>query len=427
MKKVFVKEVKKFTQKKEQFKKNWFESKKNKLKLAVLIFVTFIATVTISIWASLDVPLVSPIDSLTTFSFLAQSGLPKNNKKIVYGFLPYWNLNKFTQQKELTHLGYFSLTIDGNGEVIDYYDDGEVDMGLRRLNSDEFLEIGTTLLDQNKKVEVVITSFNHGDIVAFLGSQRAQDNFFTALDSVLLAYPFSGVNIDFETSKETTQKNRDDFNIFMQRLRKHLDSKYDNMQITIDMYAGAAANQQLWDVAGIEPYVDYIIVMAYDFHRTNSQRAGPVAPLFGDASEWESSINKYLQAFVETVPSEKIILGLPFYGYEWQTTSRDAASHTFPDTGATASYARVLELLAQQEELQVQEHWNETALSPYISYIEDGEIYVVYYENSRSISYKLDYVNQLDLGGIAIWALGYEGGSRELWDVIERKVNIVQQ
>jgi spore germination protein YaaH len=48
--------------------------------------------------------------------------------------------------------------------------------------------------------------------------------------------------------------------------------------------------------------------------------------------------------------------------------------------------------------------------------------YVVYFENSRSLSYKLDYVNQLNLGGIAIWALGYEGDSRELWDVVNRKL-----
>ena len=154
--------------------------------------------------------------------------------------------------------------------------------------------------------------------------------------------------------------------------------------------------------------------------------AGPVAPLFGGKEFWDGDINEYLQAFLKVVPSEKILLGIPFYGYEWQTTSRDSQSHTFPDTGSTASYTRVAEILERKDELGVQEHWNEDALSPYISYIEDREIYVIYYENSRSISYKLDYVNQLDLGGIAIWALGYEGDSLELWDVIERKVNISQ-
>jgi len=47
------------------------------------------------------------------------------------------------------------------------------------------------------------------------------------------------------------------------------------------MYASASKNDQIWDVPRIGQAVDYIVVMAYDFHRTSSSQAGPVAPLFG--------------------------------------------------------------------------------------------------------------------------------------------------
>lgn len=428
-KKIFLKEVKNFAKQTTSLKKesNWLKSKKAQLKLAVLIFTTFIITISLSIWTNWEIPIVSPLTSFTTFSFLNEYHSSKNNQKIIYGFLPYWNIEKVVLQDELTHLGYFSLTLDANGEFIEKYPDGEIDMGLRRLNSETFLDLGNNLIDKNKHVEIVITQFNHGDIVAFLGSKKAQQKFYSSLDNVLLAYPINGVNIDIETSGETTEQLRNNMTSFMEDLREHLNSKYSHVQLSVDMYAGAAQNKQIWDVREIAKYVDYIIVMAYDFHRSSSHKAGPVAPLFGDATVWEESISAYFQSFLDQAPREKVVLGIPFYGYEWQTTSRDSKSHTFPDTGATASYSRVLELLERKEELKVQEHWNEVALSPYISYIEDGEIYVVYYEDSRSISYKLDYVNQLDLGGIAIWALGYEGDSRELWDVIERKVNIKSQ
>lgn len=401
----------------------WFKKNKLKFKLALIIFVTFFSTIAISLWLFWDIPLISPIDSLTTFMFLTKSQLPKNNQKIVYGFLPYWNINKFTIQDELTHLAYFSLTLDADGNFVTS-NDGELDMGLLRLNSDDFVLISNELTNNNKKIELVISQFNYDDIKNFLNSQSAQDNFIQSLDSAFLAFPFSGVNIDMETSGSTDEKMRQNLTDFMIKLRKHLDEKYNNVQLSIDMYAGAADNQQLWNVKDLVPYVDYIVVMAYDFHRSSSSVAGPVAPLFGGKDLWDGDINHYLQAFLEIVPSEKILLGIPFYGYEWQTTSRDSQSHTFPDSGSTASYQRVLELIDKKDELQVQEQWSEEALSPYISYIEDDEIFVVYYEDSRSISYKLDYVNQLDLGGVAIWALGYEGDSRELWDVIKRKVNI---
>lgn len=428
-KKIFIKEVKTLAPKSTSIKKeiNWYKNTKSKIKIAILIFFTFVVTISISIWANWEAPILSPITSLTTFSFLSEYNFVQHNKKIIYGFLPYWNTEKVALHDELTHLGYFSLTLGADGKFIESYDNGEPDMGLRRLNSETFLDLGNTLINKNKQVEIVISQFNHADIVSFLGSKNAQDNFFASLDSVLLAYPINGVNIDIETSGETNEKLRSNMTEFIKNLREYLNTKYSHVQLSIDMYASAAKNKQIWDVEKIAPHVDYIIVMAYDFHQTTSHNAGPIAPLFADATNWENSISDYFHSFLEQAPREKIILGIPFYGYEWQTTSRDSKSHTFPDTGSVASFSRVLELLEKKDELKVQEHWNEVALSPYISYIEDGEIYVVYYENSRSLSYKLDFVNQLDLGGVAIWALGYEGDSRELWDVLGRKLTSLPQ
>lgn len=401
---------------------DWFEKHKRKMKIIVVLCSLLIASTAATTWYFWETPMLSPITSSTRFRFLREPSTQNTAKKVIYGFLPYWNQSSVTLQKELTHLGYFSLTIKADGTFLESLPDGTREMGLHRLNSEQMLDVIDEAQQQGTAVEVVITQFNHGDITAFLSSKKAQESFFAALDSVLLAYPISGVNIDFETSGSTNQKMRDDLTSFMKDLRAHLDGRYSNITLSIDTYASAAQNPQLWDIPALAEHIDYIVVMAYDFHRSSSANAGPVAPLFGGKELWEGDINNYLQAFLATVPPEKILLGIPFYGYEWQTTSRDSRSHTFPNTGSTASYKRVQGLLENSRQtLQVEEHWNEEALSPYISYIEDGEIYVIYYENSRSISYKLDYVNQLNLGGIAIWALGYEGNSRELWDVIERK------
>lgn len=375
------------------------------------------------IWSKLQKkPLQIPVNSLQNFRFLREPTQNKNNKKIVYGYLPYWNIKTVTLQPELTHFGYFSLTIDAGGNFISS-SDAEIDMGLHRLNSEEFLALGNELIDQDKKVEIVISLFEHDTLASFLASEKAQEKFLQNLDNVFLAYPLSGVNIDFEVTGEIAPSTRNNLTKFMKTTREHLNKKYKNVNLSIAMYASAGKGDQLWDVEAMEPYIDYIVIMAYDFHNRRSQQAGPVAPLFGGKEFWEGDINHYLQEYVKNVPAEKLLLGIPFYGYEWQTTSRDSRSHTFPNTGATATFKRINELLNEKkEEFDVQEHWNEDALSPYISYEEDGLTYVIYYENSRSLSYKLDYVNQLDLGGIAIWALGYEGDSRELWEVIQNKI-----
>lgn len=394
-------------------------SPKKIFKLIVFIVLIIFSVTSFLIWKYADIPLVSPITSLSTFSFLAEPHVKKEDK-VIYGFLPYWNINKATIQKELTHLGYFSLRIQGNGELATTGDDDAI--SFNRLQSEEFLAMSEQVIEQGGAVELVLTQFNAEDITSFLQSKKAQENTLQSIDAVLLAYPFTGINIDIELASSASPQLRQQMSEFVKLLNAHLDSTYSNVQLSIDVYASAAQGSSLWDIETIAQEVDYIIIMAYDFHQRNSPQAGPVAPLFGGNERWDSDINNHLQEFIQKAPPSKLLLGIPFYGYEWQTTSRDSQSHTFPDTGSTASIQRVSELLNQKELLEVEEGWNEDALSPYLSYSEDGELYVIYFENSRSLSYKLDYVNQLGLGGIAIWALGYEGNSRDLWEVIERKI-----
>ncbi|MFH1959545.1 MAG: glycosyl hydrolase family 18 protein [Patescibacteria group bacterium] len=388
--------------------------------LIVVSLLGFFLSLAFSLWYFADIPLTSPLSSLTTFNFINQI-TSRGNDKIVYGFVPYWNLDEVIIQPELTHLAYFGLTIGASGHIVTK-ENGGLEPGYKHLQSDKFLQISSQMEQQNKNIEIVLSQFNNDAIVTLLNQEQSIQNLLTSLDSILLAYPVNGINLDIEYTGKITDDLQQKFVKLVTAINQHLDQKYDHVAFSIDMYASAASNPQIWDVAAIEPHVDHIVVMAYDFHQRSSPQAGPVAPLFGGREYWDSDINQHLADFVKLVPKEKILLGVPFYGYEWQTTSRDPQAHTFPKTGSTASFKRVKKIMSQAKELSVEEGWNDHALSPYLSYLEDNQIFVIYYENSRSLSYKLDYVNQLNLSGISIWALGYEDDSRELWDVIDRKL-----
>lgn len=389
--------------------------------IALLLFGLLVAVVGIATWWFWDEPLISPLTNSSAFRFFRDVQYHKQRPPVVYGFLPYWNLKKVSLQPELTHVGYFGLGILADGNV--QLRDGAAETpGYTGLQSEELLDIAQQLTKNGDSLELVFTQFNGDDIAVFLNSPKAQERFFSVLDTIILAYPISGVNIDIEpTGVEITDRLRDNYVTFITNLRSYLNAKYDSVPISIDVYASASNNEQIWDIPRLAPVVDYIIVMAYDYHRRSSVQAGPVAPIFGGEKLWDSDISQHLRKFVRLVPPEKILLGMPFYGYEWQTTDRSSQSPTYPDSGATATLARVADILTSKEKLQVKEYWNDQALAPYLSYIEDGKTYMIYYENPRSISYKLDLVNQLDLGGIAIWALGYEGEDRVLWDVIDQK------
>lgn len=389
--------------------------------VAFLVFGVLVATMGMLTWWYWDEPLISPLTQSSAFRFFSEAQSNKRKNQVVYGFLPYWNLKTATIQPELTHVGYFDLGILADGNV-QLRDDGNLTPGYVGLQSDELLDIAQQLEARGGRLELVFTQFNGGDIASFLNSPKSQDQFISVLDTIILAYPISGVNIDIEpTGIPITPALRANFVAFMTKLRTHLDSKYDRVPLTIDVYASASSNEQIWDIPALANVVDYIIVMAYDYHRRSSVQAGPVAPIFGGEKSWDGDISQHLRKFIALMPPEKILLGMPFYGYEWQTADASSQSPTYPETGATATVARVAEILARKDELQVTENWNDQALAPFLSYVEGGNTYIIYYENPRSISYKLDLVNQLDLGGVAIWALGYEGEDRVLWDVIDQK------
>ncbi|MBP7875812.1 hypothetical protein KA012_02340 [Candidatus Woesebacteria bacterium] len=401
---------------------NTLDSIKPWHSIPLLLFGLLVALIGVLTWWYWDEPLASPLSSSSAFRFFRDVQLTNQKSHAVYGFLPYWNLKKVTLQPELTHVGYFDLGILADG-TIQLRDDGAETPGYTGLRSDELLDIAKELEQNGGRLEIVFTQFSGADTAAFLNSPKAQEQFLSTLDTIILAYPISGVNIDIEPSGLTiTDKLRANYVTFISNLRLHLNKKYDTVPLSIDVYASASNNQQIWDIPNLAPLVDYIVIMAYDYHRRSSVQAGPVAPIFGGQTLWDSDISQHLREFVKQVPPEKLLLGMPFYGYEWQTTDQSSQSPTYPDTGSTATLTRVAEILSQKEKLNVKESWNDQALAPYLSYVEDGKTYIVYYENPRSISYKLDLVNQLDLGGVAIWALGYEGEDRVLWDVIHQKI-----
>ena len=378
-----------------------------------------IAAAAVALWYFWDEPLFSPLSPGGKFKYLLGIRPPAKPPKIVYGYLPYWNLDTVSIQPELTHLAYFSLGIAADGTILTKTADG-TEPGYSKLGSDKLMELTGQVAPSNRTFEIVLTQFNSDDIYAFINNPEAHQKLITSLDSVLLAYPVSGVNIDVEYVGEVTPELRAKFVMFITQLRQHLNTKYKGINLSVAVYASAAAKMQLWDIAALAPQIDYLVVMAYDFHRRSSPQAGPVAPLFGSDTHWDSDIHHYLKAFLAQIPGEKILLGVPFYGYGWQTVSTDAQANTYPDTGRTFTYEKILELLARKKELKLKERWQEDALSPWLTYVENDETYVVYYENPLSLAYKLEYVRELKLGGIAIWALGYEGGDRALWEVVKK-------
>jgi spore germination protein YaaH len=373
-----------------------------------------------------DTELLSPFSSAS-----ATSVVPKDSKTYqVYGFAPFWNLQRTTIHPELTHFAYFSLPITEDGKLDGINTTGS-SVSRTRWESTRLKQTVSTLQPDQEFV-IVFTQFNNESIRKILGSSTARATFLNSVTELLdtTPFPITSINLDIEYTGEASPELRQQFVEFAKETKELLQHRelQGKRAVTLSycIYASAPNKQWLWDIAALDPYIDQVVVMAYDFHRSNSPVAGPVAPMFGGKEYWDSDIVMNLREFLKVLPSEKILLGVPFYGYEWETTSGNSRASVFPGTGSTASYYRVQELIDNPGQLDIQEHWDESALSPYLTFQQNNRSRVIYYENQRSLSYKLDLVKDLQLGGVAIWALGYESESREPWDVIKEKLQSEQ-
>lgn len=66
--------------------------------------------------------------------------------------------------------------------------------------------------------------------------------------------------------------------------------------------------------------------------------------------------------------------------------------------------------------------WHEDNKAPYYIFTNAKDItFTTWFENTESISYKLDLVNKYNLGGIALWRLGFE--EPEMWKAVEQKLS----
>lgn len=99
---------------------------------------------------------------------------------------------------------------------------------------------------------------------------------------------------------------------------------------------------------------------------------------------------------VTEIPPEKILMGMPNYGYDW----------TLPYMRGTAAQSIGL---AQAEELAVRTgseiQYDELAQTPYFNYTENGTRHVVWFDDPRSITAKLGLINEYGLAGASWWTV----------------------
>jgi len=395
-----------------------------KVSLFFLVLALIFSGITAyAVWKD-ALPLVSPI---ALVEVIIGNSAASKSPKVIYGFFPYWN-SKYADELNinlLTHFAYFAVDLNPDGSINKANSKREQEPGWNKLNSKTVgkLLYQSKLLDQ--KTVLTITAMDTDLIDSILSNPQNFDNAIKSIIDVYHQYDFDDINIDFEYIGEPNEKIRGGFVAFIQSLKNACLGINKYCQIDIDVFGDAATKYRLWDLNSLNQTVDHVIVMAYDYYRKSSSQAGPVAPLTGKCQTknnnlcLEQDIMFHISEMTKIVSPEKIILGIPFYGYEWQTAGKDFLANTYPGTGSMASYSRIQTIFSDPDVSSLSAKWSESTLSPYLVFEIDKEIHQIHFENPESIKQKIKLIKSAGLGGIAIWALGYETPFPDLWNPIK--------
>lgn len=332
------------------------------------------------------------------------------HKPYAIGFLPYWLLNKAepASLQKLNRITYFGLVVNPDGTLQEKSNPQEAEPGWHQLETGNFTDKIKNVTKNSADYSLLIHQANEASISALLQDPKGHAvTLVNSVEPLMKEHGFTDLNLDIESFRTATPEAQARMTDFLREVKTQMTEKKLGT-LTTELTVASLVNDALMKPAEVGEISDYVVLMAYDFRYTGSYLAGAVAPIGGTGEKIEYDVAKSIELATNIIPPEKIILGIPLYGYEWETMSYDPESPVIPGTGKTATASRMEEVLNTCTECI--KGRDELTGSPYV-YLppnEDSAIQQIYYEDQESLQKKLELAKQHKLGGVAFWAIGYE-------------------
>jgi HAD superfamily hydrolase (TIGR01509 family) len=270
-----------------------------------------------------------------------------------------------------------------------------------------------------KLVPSIVDVMPAGGMAAVLADPVTRAAHVAAIGDLAAANGYDGVDIDYEKfafsdNRATWPSTRPLWVDFITELgaRLHADGRTLSVSVPYIKDDGRTDDSGYWvyDYGGMEPHVDQIRIMAYDY---STDKAGPVAPL----SFVQQAIDGAKQA---TDDDDKLALGVALYGYNWPI----ATVGTCPaeQEGKTSvSQRNIDELLAKRGATPVFDPVTGESSFTYLLDVTDGtttctQTREVHYVDAEGARLRVDLARTELLGSASLWALGFD--SPATWQAI---------
>ncbi len=340
---------------------------------------------------------------LIVFCFLFVPGKSLAQQKIV-GYYASWNSGKLPYNE----IEYSNLT-----DIIVAFGTPNSDGSLSFDSGIPFPQLVSAAHSAGVKVLISLGGASSGaSFASATGDSALRAVLISNIVNFLEKNNYDGVDIDWETPSNATQA--DNLDSLVEDMRSAFDSKDSSWLITMAIPATSSGGQN-FDFVTLVNYVDWFNIMCYDFVGSWSGYAGFNAPLYQVADDpnqagsdstaisyWLSRGTYYVnrQLVHVDIPTNKLVLGVPFYGDQFNAvglyqklTNTNVTNTTYPD---------IVNDLASGWTY----HWYEATEEPFLVNSDSTEF--ITYEDTNSVKAKTEFSIRQGLGGIMIWELSQD-------------------
>jgi len=241
-------------------------------------------------------------------------------------------------------------------------------------------------------IPTIFNDFDNQRVSLLFDDETLQKEEAKKLVKTALLSKYHGWDLDWE---EILRSDRKRFTSFVELLAEELHKNNLLLSVTVHAQTGKIddwENSLGQDWLELKNYADFIRIMAYDFHHSGSE-PGPVTPL--------DKLREVLDYAVSVLPREKIVLGLPTYGYDWDR-----------EGGESFQYVDILERI---EEFNGHYRRDSESFASKGSYALDGVEHTLWFEDSESITQKISIARSFGIYQFCFWSLG--GEDKEIWEI----------
>ncbi|MGH7494425.1 MAG: glycosyl hydrolase family 18 protein [bacterium] len=307
----------------------------------------------------------------------------------VVGYYPAWMKTTLPADKVrfdiLTHLNHAFAWPLADGSITGYND----------LNHPELID---ATHNAGRKILIALGGFGQSQHFSAMASDSTtRKQFINNLIHFIETHEYDGVDFDWEFPE--TPADRTNLTVLIKEVRAAFNNENPSLLVTTVAFP-TDFNGRWNNYEALAAEVDWFNLMTYDFHGTWTSHAGHNAPLYAPVTDVDGSVHAGVQYLSNSrrISKEKIHLGLPFYGREF-----NASSLYGPSTGGgDLTYSAIAPRLTSGWEY----FWDDVSKVPYL--LNANRTGLVTFDDTLSLRLKCEYAKQNGLAGVMIWALGQD-------------------